>query len=199
MRENLVVFDFDGTLTTSDSFVRFALRSVGKSRFAGAVFRCAPYLAAWKCRLISGGRAKERLFAALYAGHSREWLLENGRDFARDIARLERPETVKALERHIADGDNVYIVSASLSEWIVPWANTRSVPADHVIATICEINGRGILTGRFASKNCYGAEKVRRLRQVTGDLSKYHITVYGDSKGDRELFAIAQNATQIKS
>lgn len=199
MRENLVVFDFDGTLTTCDSFVRFALRSVGKSRFVGAILRCAPYLAAWKCRLISGGRAKERLFAALYAGRSHRWLLEQGKDFAGEIARLERLETVKALDRHIADGDNVYIVSASLNEWIVPWANSHSVPADHVITTICEVNGRGILTGRFASKNCYGAEKVRRLRQVTGDLSKYHITVYGDSKGDRELFAIAQKAIQLKS
>ena len=130
MRENLVVFDFDGTLTTSDSFVRFALRSVGKSRFAGAVFRCAPYLAAWKCRLISGGRAKERLFAALYAGHSREWLLENGRDFARDIARLERPETVKALERHIADGDNVYIVDRPMGKH--PFRSRRSCHSHHL-------------------------------------------------------------------
>ena len=137
------------------------------------------------------------MFAALYAGHSREWLLENGRDFARDIARIERPETVAALDRHIADGDNVYIVSASLSEWITPWANSHSVSSDHVIATICEVSGRGILTGRFASENCYGAEKVRRLRQAVGDLSRYHITVYGDSIGDRELFGIAQEAIHI--
>lgn len=197
MSGNLVIFDFDGTLTTSDSFVRFALRTVGRSRFLGSVLRCAPYLAAWKCRLIPGGKAKERLFGALYAGRTHRWLLENGKEFAREIARIERPETFAALDRHIADGDNVYIVSASLSEWITPWANSHSVSSDHVIATICEVSGRGILTGRFASENCYGAEKVRRLRQAVGALSRYHITVYGDSKGDRELFGIAQEAIHI--
>jgi len=49
----------------------------------------------------------------------------------------------------------------------------------------------GLLTGNFATPNCYGPEKVRRIREVV-DLSAYQtVYAYGDSRGDREMLEIA--------
>lgn len=196
--KKLVVFDFDGTLTTCDSFVKFAQSSVGIARLVRAVVSNILCLAAWKCRIVAGGYAKEKLFASLYAGYTYEWLVSQGKDFAPKLLELERHCTVKALDGHISHGDLVYIVSASLPEWIIPWASQHSVPQDHVIGTLCEVDGRGMITGRFASPNCYGAQKVLRLIQSVGNLSDYHITVYGDSKGDDEMFDVADVRIRIK-
>jgi phosphoserine phosphatase len=71
----------------------------------------------------------------------------------------------------------------------------------------------GRLTGRFATSNCYGPEKVRRLKEYIneevspagGDLEGWGgkevsptggdlegaIIAYGDSRGDKELLAYA--------
>lgn len=198
MSNNLVVFDFDGTLTTRDSFMAFAQKSVGNTQLLRAVLRCVPYLTAWKFRLKAGGYAKEKLFAALYAGRPHKWMEKQGEFFASFIPEFERAEVVKALDEHISNGDEVYIVSASMPEWITPWATRHSIPASHVIGTLCDVNGNGIITGRFASPNCYGVQKVERLQQAVGNLTDFHIIVYGDSSGDKEIFAIANTKIKIK-
>jgi phosphoserine phosphatase len=52
----------------------------------------------------------------------------------------------------------------------------------------------GRLTGRFLTKNCYGQEKVNRIKELYPHREEYHLTAYGDSNGDRELLAFADEA-----
>ena len=54
------------------------------------------------------------------------------------------------------------------------------------------INGK--LTGRFLTRNCYGKEKVGRLLQLYPDRKSYRLIAYGDSRGDRELLAFADES-----
>jgi phosphoserine phosphatase len=51
----------------------------------------------------------------------------------------------------------------------------------------------GRITGRLSGRNCYGPEKVERLEEVLGKLDNYLVYAYGDSKGDRELLAVADH------
>ena len=91
---------------------------------------------------------------------------------------------------HIERGDDVWIVTASLKDWIAPWAERRGVP---VIGTELEVKN-GMLTGRLATPNCRGREKIVRIRQAV-DLSGYSkVFAYGDSRGDREMLAMADEA-----
>ena len=51
-----------------------------------------------------------------------------------------------------------------------------------------------IITGNFITKNCYGQEKVNRIKE-SYDLSKYDlIYAYGDSRGDKEMLELANNS-----
>ena len=52
----------------------------------------------------------------------------------------------------------------------------------------------GLLTGRFLTKNCYGEEKVNRLLKKYPNRKDYHLMAYGDSQGDKELLAFADEA-----
>ncbi|WP_233464857.1 haloacid dehalogenase-like hydrolase [Paraburkholderia madseniana] len=48
--------------------------------------------------------------------------------------------------------------------------------------------------GRLPSPNCWGPEKVRRLQRRFGDSQPRVLYVYGDSRGDREMLALAKHA-----
>jgi phosphoserine phosphatase len=62
-----------------------------------------------------------------------------------------------------------------------------------VLGTQIEIAG-GKLTGHFLTKNCYGPEKVNRILDLYPDRCVYHLTAYGDSRGDKELLAFADES-----
>ena len=60
-----------------------------------------------------------------------------------------------------------------------------------VLGTQIEVKD-GLVTGRFLTKNCYGAEKVARLKKVlTKSRDQYEIIAFGDSLGDKEMLEYA--------
>ena len=74
--------------------------------------------------------------------------------------------------------------------WVKPWCDKNNID---LISTRLEVKDNK-LTGKFATKNCYGREKVNRVKEAY-DLSQYnHIYAYGDSRGDRELLALADES-----
>ena len=93
------------------------------------------------------------------------------------------------LENHLSHGDTIYVVTASIEEWVRPWCERHHI--DDVIATKVETNGKGIITGKFLTKNCYGPEKVSRLLKVEPKRSDYYLYAYGDSRGDNEILSYA--------
>ena len=59
-----------------------------------------------------------------------------------------------------------------------------------MVGTKVEVrNGR--LTGRFLTYNCYGVEKVRRILRIYPNPDDYEFIALGDSRGDREMLAFA--------
>ena len=49
----------------------------------------------------------------------------------------------------------------------------------------------GKLTGKFSTKNCFGIEKVNRIKEKY-NLSEYNVIyAYGNSSGDKEMLSIA--------
>jgi phosphoserine phosphatase len=64
------------------------------------------------------------------------------------------------------------------------------VGVDEVIGSRLGIVG-GVYTGELALPNCYGVEKSRRLTALLGEREAYTLYAYGDSKGDKELLAMA--------
>ncbi|MEL6731156.1 MAG: haloacid dehalogenase-like hydrolase, partial [Bacteroidota bacterium] len=56
-----------------------------------------------------------------------------------------------------------------------------------------EIEG-GIFTGNIEGANNYGPEKVERIREWLGDREVEASYAYGDSRGDREMLAWADQA-----
>lgn len=186
--KQLFAFDFDGTLTTRDTLIAFIRYTCGTPRFLLGFLLHAPLLVLMKLRLYSNGKAKQRLFSWFFRGMPIETFDALCQSFALSHRHLLRPETVRLLQQALSEGSEVLVVSASIDNWVQPF-----FPAVTVLGTQIEvIDGR--LTGRFLTPNCYGQEKVRRILALHPDRSAYRLTAYGDSRGDRELLAFADEA-----
>lgn len=191
-------FDFDGTLTRKDTLPLFMRHAIGLPRTIAAFLRAMPAIAAWKLKRITNSEAKERLFSFGFKGMKVEEFREKGRTFAEKVRGIERPETVKALREAAARGDNTAIVSASMGSWIRPWA--EGLDFIRVISTEPEVK-RGRLTGRFATPNCHGPEKRRRLLEafpeLDADRRNCHVEAWGDSSGDDEMLTLADVSHKV--
>lgn len=128
--------------------------------------------------LYNGSLAKEQLLRTLY---DHRWTSERFTQAAKallpQLQQCEQRPIVQALDHDVADKNcTVVIATASLRDWIQPWAHIHSV--DHLIATEYDINN-----GHYIGLNCHGEEKARRVRDLIATLGNDFdtITVYTDT------------------
>jgi phosphatidylglycerophosphatase C len=190
--KEICAFDFDGTLTLGDSFARVVSWKLPLLRLAYYWAVTSPLLLCYALGLTGNATHKMALFARRFRGWPQSDFEQHAQNFAFHILpHLLRPHAVEKLRWHRQKGHTVVIITASFPEWIKPWAQSEGVA--HVLGSELEVIDR-CLTGRMAGPNCYGMEKVLRLRSVYPDYENYRLVAYGDSSGDRELLAAADEA-----
>lgn len=188
MCAQLALFDFDGTITTSDTMLAYLRHLLGGTRTSLGLIANGPLLLGHYLRVIPKQQAKERFLLSFLGAHPREELEAAARDFADVIENLVRPEARARLSWHREQGHEIRIVSASLELWLAPWAARHGIP---LIATQPRwVNGR--FTG-LEGRNCHGPEKVRRVEAELQLSSFQAVHAYGDSSGDREMLTIADH------
>jgi len=181
----IAVFDFDGTLSQRDSLLPFLQLAVGRWQFWWGLLLMSPILLGYALKLIPNWQAKEILLNHFLAGWTEERLNQIAQNFVQEeIPKLLRPEALQRLHWHQEQGHQTILVSASLEVYLLPWA--KSMNFDQVTGSQLEVQD-GYFTGHLLGRNCYGQEKVERLRALLGDFNNYCIYAYGDSRGDFEL------------
>lgn len=188
-KETIAVFDFDGTITKKDTLLEFIKFSKGRWHFFFGFVLFSPMFLAMKLKIYPNWKVKQNLFSFFYKGISLEKYNAWGGEFSSEINKIIRPKALEALKLHKKDGDKVIIISASIENWIKPWA--EKIGADIVIATKIQTKKNGLLTGKFLSKNCFGQEKVNRLLELFPNRKEYILIAYGDSSGDKELIEVS--------
>lgn len=185
----LVAFDFDGTLTTKDSFIAFLRWRAGARAFAAGTLALAPAAAKYVLDR-DRGRLKAAATRRFLAGMTRADLEAAAQAFATEHGRaLLRPDALRAWRRWQGDGARLVIVTASPEIIVAPIA--RGLGADMLIGTRLAFDAQDRVTGDFDGENCRGPEKVRRLRAAFGDDVRLE-AAYGDTDGDREMLALAE-------
>ncbi len=191
----VVVFDLDGTVTGRDTLVPFLVRAFGAVPTASALLREAPRLVRGLLDARARDVAKARLLQRLVAGQPLARLEKEAEQFVDEVMRKRlRLEMVERITSHRRAGHELVMVSASPELYVVPLA--RRLGFDASIGTRLEVGPDGRLSGRLEGANCRGVEKVRRLRQRLGDDVRV-LAAYGDSRGDRELLALAGDAVWV--
>ncbi|WP_066710624.1 HAD family hydrolase [Curvibacter delicatus] len=191
----VAAFDFDGTLTRSDTLLPFLRRLLGSPTLLWVLFVCSPWLAGYVLRFISNHRAKAVLLKAALADRTVAEVERCAQAFVRDVLPQQwRPWGLQQLVQHQQAGHRCVLVTASTSPYMHLVGASLSV--DAVLCTEMEVVDSRY-TGRMVTANCHGEEKVRRLQAWLAaeyGTAQPELNAYGDTKGDLPMLRLAQQA-----
>ena len=186
--KKIYAFDFDGTITTKDTLIEFIRYAKGSMALGLGFMRYAHLLVLMKIGLYPNYKAKQKVFAHFFKDTTLDDFNALCKAFAASSSHLLRPNAIEAINHAIKEGSEVLIVSASIDNWVQPFFDDVKV-----LGTQIEVMD-GKLTGRFLTRNCYGQEKVNRILSLYPNRQDYHLTAYGDSRGDKEMLAFADES-----
>jgi HAD superfamily hydrolase (TIGR01490 family) len=186
----IAVFDFDNTITDRDSLLPFLFYVQGVWKTIYFLILLVPDFLRYMIGNISRQAIKEKILIRFIGGKSFTEVQAFGKQYAEGLLdRYLKPEALKRLAWHQAQGDRCLLVSASLEFYLSPWAMRYGFEA--VIASHLEVTSNGLVTGCLEGLNCWGSEKERRLLAYLGAVKPHQLYVYGDSRGDQEMLALA--------
>lgn len=185
----LAAFDFDGTISTKDTFFPFLLYAFGKKAVYTQLAIGLVGLLRVDTRKSVRDRLKASLVRGLFKGASRQRLELVARDYAQLVigSRL-RPKALECIRWHREQGHRCIMVSASLDIYLQYIAQELGF---HDLLCTRLSKTDDAFDGELIGNNCRRAEKVSRMQEALGDLRQYRIHAYGDSAGDREMLTIA--------
>ena len=185
---DLALFDFDGTITYSDTFTKFVFYAADKQRLKKGKLLLLPEVVAYKARLTGGERIRKKVFKFGFKDTLASDVKGQAAYFAAEILpNLIRPEALARIKWHQDRGDEVRVVSASLDLYLAPWCEQYNIALS--CNQVESVNGK--LTGSFVGRDCSAGEKRRRVEDAY-DLDRYeHIYAYGDTVEDKELLQLA--------
>ncbi len=184
---HLALFDFDHTVTTTDTYSRFLRRVATPQQLTRAKWTVGPWLAGYRLGLLSAQAIRARVTRLVFAGRAAEEIAAHADAYARQVLpTLLRPEMMERIAWHRAQGDRIVLVSASLDLYLRPWCE------QHGMELICNrLETRdGRLTGKYADGDC-GRHKAELIRTRYDMAAFPRVYAYGDSREDRPMLALA--------
>lgn len=194
MKQEINVFDFDGTLTWLDTSTLFVVHCFG---VWGTIFRgirLVPKFKDYFLGKIDRKEIKEAVMKHFFRGITIELYQEKAKGFFQTWGWNLKKQVVWELEEYRRQGNRIVIVSANFEPFMQ--MAKEVIPFDHLIATGVEVVG-GKITGNLIGENCWGKEKLRRFLEYLGKREAYRVIAFGDSRGDRELLENADIARWI--
>lgn len=184
MSRPVAFFDFDGTLTYKDTMLPFLRMLRGTPRFSLDLLKVSPWLAGYGLGLVKNEQAKQILLKQSLGGILIDELHKQGSHFAQQhLPNLLRPDTLEHLRTHQRNGDCCVLVSATLNVYLEPWISNNHL--DYCLSSILETDNENKVTGQLLGGNCYGEEKVTRIKHLFEKIGTPSRTyAYGNSKGD---------------
>ncbi len=192
----IFVFDFDGTITTHDTFALFLRYYAGTAKWLLNIIRLLPTFIAYKLGRIDRHAVKKAVINRFFSGKSAADVEAKATSFAEDIIpSLIRPAALNRVKALLNDPncgpESLYICSASIGPYLRSWAGSVGIHKEHVMATELEIVNERI-TGGLEGYNVWGQNKVRRIFDQFAPHSVKIKEAYGDTRGDQEMLHAAE-------
>lgn len=184
----LALFDFDGTITSKDTYIDFIIYSNKSYKLFLGILRNIFYLAAYFLTIINNDGIKSITFKYFFRNWNYDHFNIIAAAYSRErLHKMIRNNALERIEWHKKNGDLVVIVTASIENCLKDWCRKMDIG---LIGSHVEVID-GVLTGNFSMPNCYGKEKVNRIKKQI-DLNMFdYVYAYGDSKGDIEMLELA--------
>ena len=185
---SLALLDFDRTVTDRDSFVDFLLYNFGLTRLLGGFLSFSPAIILYLTKTIPNWKLKEVALTHFFGGWNLEEFSRKCQNYSTErLPKIIRPVALERIDWHKQNGHRVVIVSASISQWLKGWCDKNKLG---LIASEIEVINNKV-TGKLLGKNCYGIEKVSRIKKEYNLADFGSIFAYTDSKSDWPMLELA--------
>jgi phosphatidylglycerophosphatase C len=196
-RAVVAAFDVDGTITERDCVRPFLERVAGRRGLLLAVLR-RPSTTVSSLVRRDRDALKDVVVGGIFRGRRIADVEAEGRIFASYVqTRRLRPDVIARLRWHQKMGHRTVMVSASLRPYLEPLATALGM--DRAICT--DVVRLGDRYGEHLDGgNCRAGRKAERLGAwlTSEGIADAEIWAYGDSRGDRELLAMAHHPVWVR-
>ena len=193
VQQNVIaLFDFDKTLIDRDSLLPFLIHLQGRWKTFFSMVKLLSVFLRYLCDGLSRQEVKERILMSALAGKRYIDLEIEGKKYAdKHLDKFLKQKAYRRLQWHLSQGHRCVLISASLEVYLKPWAKRHGFEA--VLGSRLKLNPDKSVTGRLEGLNCWGIEKLQRFKQYMQTDSYEELYMYGDSRGDAELLALADH------
>jgi len=186
----IIVFDFDGTITTADTFALFLRYYAGTLKWLLNLLILLPVWMGYGLKIIDRNAVKTHVIRRFFKNAPVAALNASAAQFAKDvIPHLIRPQAQACLDRKKAANESLYICSASIAPYLRAWGESQKI--HNILATELEsVNEH--YTGEIKGWNIWGEGKIRR---ILAEFAPHPVIIkeaYGDTRGDREMLHAAE-------
>ena len=179
----IAIFDIDGTLTKKDTFIPFFLRSLRNRPLRIFHTLILPFfIVLYYLKIINNHKLKEIFLYTVLSRAKVEDVEVIVYPFVDKLIKKGMNSIgMQLLANHQNRGDRILIASASFNLYVRNIANCLGV--NEIVCSEAEIVDDRY-TGRFNGLNCYGEEKLLRLKKYLGDIFPKKTIVYSDHLSD---------------
>ncbi len=185
---NIALFDFDGTVTNEDTYTTFIFYSTPTFRIIIGIVLVWPVILLYKMGWLSASKTRPILSKVAFWNRKESDVIRSARQYAEEyLPTVIRPEAKQRLHWHQAQGDQIYLVSASLDVYLKEWCKAWEV---ELVCSELEVNNLRY-SGGYVQGDCSGENKVNSLRRVVNVERFDKIYAYGDTYEDLPMLALA--------
>jgi len=183
----IAIFDLDYTLTKRGTWGRFVWRTVrGRPHlWIPLLFSTAMFQWQYKRGKLPRGAVKKTMMRWSLQRFDKTRLTEMAQEFARrEVDVGLRTGGKAALKYHTDQGHRIILASAAVDLVVGPIA--RELGISDYVSTELDWSETGRLKSDFKSPNCYGEEKLGRVKKLMARIAPCgaHTYFYSDSKAD---------------
>lgn len=192
----LIVFDFDKTLTITDTLLPISkficTKDKKRLRYLAVIINYLLFQLKYMDEIIF----KNKLAYLLLKNKTEIILEEQLNDFYRIYSKkLFIPQMLKVVDTANKDNSHKCIISSNYNVFVKPVLNILKI--DDIEATELEIKN-GVFTGSIIGNICNNTEKGKRLSKIKEKNLYTETIAYGDSGGDIELFRNSDKSYLVK-
>lgn len=192
----IAVFDLDHTLSRSDSFLYYLFGFLARRPWR--IVRCVhlPIMVfLFWVGLVKNTKLKESFLHAVLGGIRKTHVSAWTQVFVESFLRHQiRRDGLVTLETHRQAGDRLILLTASLDCYVREVG--RRLGFDDVVCTRVEWKDER-LSGRLASPNMRGEEKVRALQDIRARFGQRPITAYADHRSDLAMLRVVDHGVLV--
>ena len=201
---DIAIFDLDYTLTKKGTWGRFVIQNVKYKPWLWLPLALSAGITQWRYKQghFPRIRVKQAMMRWSMVGKPRAYMENLAEEFAQnEITNGLRPGAIEALQKHRDNGDAIIIASAAVDLIVKPIAHRLNV--EHWVATDMKwVDDKLALD--FASDNCYGPQKLTRVKQLFAqnpELKQNNtlITMYTDSYSDIEILRFCDKGVAVNA